>query len=242
LFGVVTALSASTWSNRYQLAQAGVTHHPASPRWQQQMGQILWEAYLTNADPVQRATLYEATRNHLLEAARLSSFEAPGNWLTVLQIDSTDGHAPDPRLLEALTAQLPHRPVAPLTFTSFVHLLRCLTGSECQTPIANIEALLAGFLVNPKLTAKNRAQLLAAAANYALNRVSVAQALEYALAATQADPVGLQHQINLASVLIRAGQMDAARTALDHVREQDQRGAYQAQRESLERQISPPAQ
>lgn len=237
LYGVMTAISASDWSSSTRLALTGVTDHPASPRWQQQMAQEFWAIYLRTEDPDQRATLYESTRTHLLEASRLDPLAAPGSLLSILQIDSTQGHAPDSQVLATLAVQLPSGPVQPLTVTGFIRLMSCLAQSECRALIPDIERLLTALLDNPRLNSQNRGQLLAAAAHYALNRVDSAKALDYARAAVAAYPEDLRHHLNLARLLIHTGQVDSARNILAHIRNQDELDLYQSERQTLERQI-----
>lgn len=236
-FGIQTTLRASTWSSPYDLAVAGVTDHPQSNRWRHEMGRVFWIAHESVSDPEERTRLHSAAREQFLAAARLSRFYAPGNLLSLLQIDSAADQPTDQRVVTELLSLLPQGPVAPFTSTSMVNLLECLAGSYCIRPIQEAQQLLAALLANNNLSPKVRGQLLAAASQYAANRLGLDQALIYTRAAVEADPAELQHALNYAQILILAGQMDPAAAELRRVKEGDTLNVYREKRERLESQI-----
>lgn len=238
LYAAMTAMRAAVWSNAYTLALTGVTDHPQSNRWQQQMGQMVWAVHEATTDPDERTALYQSARKHFLYAAALDARSAPGNLFSLLQIDSAANQPTDPQIIDDLMTRLPHGPIAAFTVTSFVTLIECQAGVFCVRPIVDIERLLAAILENPKLRPSHRGKLLAAASQYAINRLGLEQALNYAHAAIKADPTELQHALNYAQLLIYAGRTDEATTQLHDAKERDSRNVYQRNREQLEQQLA----
>lgn len=234
LFGATTAMRASVWSHPYRLALTGVTDHPQSSRWHHEMGWVLWVAGNNVEDPDEHAAIHANARTHLLTASALDPFTAPGALISVLHLDSTDNRPPDPQVVTELIARLPKGSVAPITVMTFSTLLECLSGPICSRPIPEINALITALLANPNLSGRSRGMLLSAAGQLAINQQATEQALEYAVAAIEADPTDLQYYLNYAFALLQAKRSDLAAPQLKHVKEHDIFDRFRAKRERLE--------
>lgn len=221
LFATLTALRAEVWSHPYKLAFAGVIDHPQSARWHHELGWALWVGREAAADPEQRESIHARARRHFLRAAELSPYNAPGDLLTVLHVDSTAGRPTDEVVMSRLIQELPEGPVAPFTVGAMHALLSCLPTELCVHAVRHIDLLVDALAANPTLGSKRRGLLFAAAGRAAAKAGDADRALSHLQAAVDADPSNLQHSLNYAAVLIATGQTTQAAEVLERVRGPD---------------------
>ena len=202
------------------------------------MGRVLWMRRHQDTSAEALSSAHANAREHFLRAAELNAHFAPGRLITVLHIDSMADQPTDQEVIAALLGRLPRGPVAPFTMGAFSALLTCLPTPDCPRPIDEIHDLIAALAANPKLSARKRGALFAAAGQFAVRSQDGTRALDYLNAAIEAAPKNLQHSLNYAAVAIAAGRPDLAVEPLRKVKEQDTDNRFLETREQLESRLS----
>ena len=211
-FAFVTATRARTWSDPLELASVGVTYHPTSSRWHTELANVYF--VVGRASPLLRDDFLHSSRTEFLEAAKLSPYFRAGALLSVIFVDLESKRPLDAEIIQQAAKELRDRPLSSYSATNMEKLLIRLSEKDANVDPRIPMALLDATKSNPTLTSRDRGKVLSAAAKFALNKLTIDEAIKLAAAALTADPAEPQHYKNLAFVARERGNETAAKELL----------------------------
>lgn len=210
---LLTHNRAQDWSDAARLDLTELAHHPASPRANFRIAQVLMDRIGRTGDDAKtyQAAKYYFDRTRQLDPANINALF--GLVFLELYVDRD----PSAHTMDSLLEKLRHGTLGPtkLTIGQFVYLVRWQ-----QSPVTHklqheqALALFDATLQNPHLDPKGRATLLSADRAYhdlVLN--DPAGALPYARKAVKAWPKRWHYHYRLVQLLLRLGQVAEAKAA-----------------------------
>lgn len=215
-----TAIRASYWASDLELALVEARHHPNSARTNMQAGYLLFDL----ADRgIQPEINFQNSRNYLETAWRLD----PNNLNSafgLLVLDDRQRRPVNMELLDKLAVKLMNRPLAAASINALLELGRCQNEKTCKLRPEVMNRLFQSILNNPTLGGRSRAQVLTELTQFMILQGDFETALHTSQKALEIDPNEPQINLNHAHLLIHAGQLDAARSAIDQARALDRDG------------------
>ncbi|MCP5004009.1 MAG: hypothetical protein GY941_08720 [Planctomycetes bacterium] len=236
LITLSTVIRADNWSNLVDLAHFNAYFHPDSSRTQYQLGLI--NLILMEKTQVNPQQYREKAWDSFRRSAELNATHAMGGQLAMLYMAGKQNDLLARVHLEKLLQDLREVPITHLGVANVVNLFECVSAKECQLPDELMDSQLRSILANTTLSNKNRAKILAAAAEYALNYQGLSTAIKYAGEALAANPKEPQHYLNLAMLLNYDGDLQQARRLLKRVETMDRFKAFETERLNLETKLN----
>jgi hypothetical protein len=166
LFAFNTYSRASAWTDRYNLFQMEVEHHPDSALANGEMGAIY--SSMASPDPRGMENSYTSARQYFNRAAILDKNDTKPLFGLIF-LSSNRGKVVEPDWLQQLSHRLESAPYAANTSDKLLTLTRCQLQGDCKLTNTEFENLLQAALRNPTLVGSNRAKVLYAHSSYLIN-------------------------------------------------------------------------
>lgn len=214
-----------------------VQHHPNSARSHYELGRIYVLLTNTTQDKKQIEIYWDSAISQFRQAADLEPNEKGGILLATLIGKATLGRLPEITEVQEIKRSLTHDLPNSLIVLNWVALIECHLQHRCHFPASLIHELLAAAMENPKLLDKDKAKILAPMTEYSLAASNMTEALSYAQKAIKADPEHPQHHLNLALLLIYAGDFSAAQKAIGEALAHDTLNTYETRRREIEQEL-----
>lgn len=232
-FGAVTAIRAGQWNDPYNLTLTEVRHHPESVRANTEAAYMY--VLLPAFSKEQHEENYQLAFSYYQKAADLSSSDSSG-LLGLVGINAMRGRPVDERWVQELEYRLEHRPFAPATANSLMHLEKCLTGGICRQSPQVMERLLQAALRNPALRGKARSSVQFALSNLLFIAMHDRDAaLKAAYKALEATPGDTETRLTLINFLLNQGKPEDAQKQIAQLRQRDDLNIYSGQLDELEK-------
>ncbi|MGE0385012.1 MAG: hypothetical protein AB7Q97_09805 [Gammaproteobacteria bacterium] len=214
LFAGVTGARALAWSDPIDHAISEVQHHPQSLRANYEMGRV----YLV---------IYQTTREEALADKAQAAFEraaaldpqAPLSHFALLRLNGLRGRPPPPALVAELRRRLGAGDAHPSIAAAFLLVVTCQERGECALDPNDMIGLFGAFLANPSMSQDLNRSTMALLARYyngvLRDPVAARRVLEDIVAM---DPGDCHRRLDLLTLMISMGDLDAARRESANVR------------------------
>jgi len=233
IFGSITTIRSSQWSNLFTLHFMEVTHHPNSLRANADIAHLY--AFLPSLSSADAEEKFALGMRHYHKAYELSDRDSSG-LLGLVGLSAQRNRPITQSWLKDLLYRLEHHPFSPSFANSLMSLEKCVTRGPCKSlSPANMDQLLQAALSNPSLYGKARSNILFSRSHLLLVGLDKREdAIEHALMAETLMPSNLEARISFLKVLINLNEKQKARAELEKLKRRDSAEAYSHELDELE--------
>lgn len=216
-----TTIRAASWGNPIEMALVEVAHHPNSASANYEAGRRYADLMSGESDPQRKGEYYNLAFQYLRHSAELSETNNNGLFGLVV-LGYMSGKGLDVDALKRLKYRLQNVPFGASNVNYLGALLECHKKGLCVLPKAEMLEIFQVSLLNPSLIGIHLASVLTYSSKYLADNTEYYQnALDLSYAAVKAAPYVMQFRMNLVSLLLSLGKLDAAQIEINSIKKLD---------------------